>query len=189
RKSQIIFKKGDPGNSIFLVQSGAIQINITALLGEEVNLTILHKGDMFGELTLFDNMPRTSTAKSVGKTELLVMPREKFLDFLALHPKVTVALLGLISKRLRETNQLMERQAARNVNQEMDKQTTFGERLSDKFADFIGSWFFIFIFLVFLFGWIALNFFALIFKPVDPYPFLLLNFFLSCIAAIQGPVI
>src|SRR5205823_355734 len=74
RKSQIIFKKGDPGNSIFLVQSGAIQINITALLGEEVNLTILHKGDMFGELTLFDNMPRTATAKSVGKTELLVMP-------------------------------------------------------------------------------------------------------------------
>jgi uncharacterized membrane protein len=78
---------------------------------------------------------------------------------------------------------------SKNINIEFDRQLTLGERLADKIAEFGGSWRFILTFSgVFLF-WIALNSFALIWKPFDPFPFILLNLVLSCLAAIQAPVI
>lgn len=73
--------------------------------------------------------------------------------------------------------------------QQQDKETTFGERLADKVAEFGGSWAFIITFFSLLFAWIALNAFILLQKPFDPYPFILLNLILSCIAAIQAPII
>src|SRR5260221_3207379 len=66
---------------------------------------------------------------------------------------------------------------------------TLGQRLADKVASFGGSWRFITLFMFFLFAWIAVNAFLLLNKPFDPYPFILLNLILSCIAALQAPVI
>ena len=78
---------------------------------------------------------------------------------------------------------------SKNINIEFDRQLTLGERLADKIAEFGGSWRFILSFSgVFIF-WIALNSFALIWKPFDPFPFILLNLILSCLAAIQAPII
>ncbi len=70
-----------------------------------------------------------------------------------------------------------------------DRQLTIGERTADRFADFAGSWTFIILFFVVLIAWIAVNSVILVFRPFDPYPFILLNLVLSCIAAIQAPVI
>jgi uncharacterized membrane protein len=71
-----------------------------------------------------------------------------------------------------------------------DQQTlTFGQKIADKVASFGGSWTFIISFLVFISLWISVNIFWLIRKPFDPYPFILLNLILSCIAALQAPVI
>ncbi len=70
-----------------------------------------------------------------------------------------------------------------------DRQLTFGERTADRFADFAGSWTFIIMFFVVLFVWIVLNSVILLFRPFDPFPFILLNLVLSCVAAIQAPVI
>ncbi len=70
-----------------------------------------------------------------------------------------------------------------------EKEMTFGEKLSDRVATFGGSWAFIITFFSLLIGWIILNVFILIQKPFDPYPFILLNLILSCIAAIQAPII
>ncbi len=78
---------------------------------------------------------------------------------------------------------------SKNVNIEYERQLTFGERLADKIAEFGGSWNFISLFAVALFIWVALNSYALIVKPFDPYPFILLNLVLSCLAAIQAPII
>jgi uncharacterized membrane protein len=78
---------------------------------------------------------------------------------------------------------------ARNVNVEFERQLTFGERLSDRIAEFGGSWRFIIIFGSVLLGWIALNSAVLLFRPFDPYPYILLNLVLSCLAAIQAPII
>lgn len=78
---------------------------------------------------------------------------------------------------------------SKDLNAEYDQQLTFGERLSDKLADFGGSWRFISIFAAILFLWIALNSIVFILKPFDPYPFIFLNLILSCLAAIQAPII
>jgi uncharacterized membrane protein len=78
---------------------------------------------------------------------------------------------------------------AKNVNLEFDKQLTIGERLSDKLAGFGGSWRFISIFFAFLVIWMVINSISLLSKNFDPYPFILLNLVLSCLAAIQAPVI
>lgn len=76
-----------------------------------------------------------------------------------------------------------------NLNVEFEQKLTLGERLADKIADFGGSWKFIIIFFGILALWIAINSIALIKKPFDPYPFILLNLVLSCTAAIQAPII
>ena len=77
----------------------------------------------------------------------------------------------------------------KNINDEYDKHLTFGEKLSDSIADFGGSWRFIIIFGVTLFLWVALNSVTLFWKPYDPYPYIFLNLILSCLAAIQAPII
>ena len=76
-----------------------------------------------------------------------------------------------------------------DVDMEFEKELTFGEKLSDKLADFGGSWTFLIIFGGILLAWIFLNSIALLAKPFDPYPYILLNLVLSCLAAIQAPVI
>jgi uncharacterized membrane protein len=76
-----------------------------------------------------------------------------------------------------------------NVNAEFNRKLTFGERMADRMATYAGSWRFISIFIAVLLIWICINTVVLIQKPFDPYPFILLNLILSCIAAIQAPVI
>ena len=78
---------------------------------------------------------------------------------------------------------------AKNVEPEIDEKFTFGQRLADKIASFGGSWTFIISFLFFIVIWMFINVYLLINKPYDPYPFILLNLILSCLAALQAPVI
>ncbi|NTU51899.1 MAG: DUF1003 domain-containing protein, partial [Candidatus Aminicenantes bacterium] len=77
----------------------------------------------------------------------------------------------------------------RNVNMEFEEKRTLGQRLADRLAAFGGSWKFIIIFMSVLFGWIILNSIVLVTHRFDPFPFILLNLVLSCLAAIQAPVI
>lgn len=78
---------------------------------------------------------------------------------------------------------------AANVDTEFEMKTTFGQRLADRVAMFGGSWAFLITFATFLALWIAMNSFVLFWRPVDPYPFILLNLLLSCLAAVQAPII
>jgi uncharacterized membrane protein len=78
---------------------------------------------------------------------------------------------------------------SRNINQEFESSMTLGERLADRLADFGGSWIFISIFMGMLIIWMGINTWLLLEKPFDPYPYILLNLVLSCLAAIQAPVI
>jgi uncharacterized membrane protein len=94
------------------------------------------------------------------------------------------ALEAQVIESLREQELL-----SKNVNVEFDRQLTLGERLADKIAEFGGSWRFIIIFGCVLFLWVGLNSSLLLFRPFDPYPYIFLNLILSCLAAIQAPVI
>ena len=96
--------------------------------------------------------------------------------------------LSSIEKRL--VKDLKEQETVtKNINVEFEEQLSFGQKLSDKLASFGGSWKFIIIFGIVLAIWIIINSIALVSKPFDPYPFILLNLILSCLAAIQAPII
>jgi uncharacterized membrane protein len=83
---------------------------------------------------------------------------------------------------------LIQEKVSKNVNHVHSEQLTFGNRLSDSMAKFVGSWGFVSVFIVVLVLWMVVNA-AFLLKPFDPYPFILLNLVLSCIAAIQAPII
>ena len=95
------------------------------------------------------------------------------------------ALEDEVIKSLKEEEELI----ASNINVEFDRQLTRGERIADKVAAFGGSWVFISLFAAILVGWIVVNSVSLLSHPFDPYPYILLNLVLSCIAAVQAPVI
>lgn len=104
----------------------------------------------------------------------------------------------LLSKELKSTDEFnaeyrvkveKERKSAKNLNKEMAQHSTFGEKMADHLAKYAGSWPFIILFLVFLVAWMFLNVTGIFFHPFDKYPFILLNLALSCLAALQAPII
>lgn len=95
------------------------------------------------------------------------------------------ALESEVIKNLKAEEELI----SANVNVEFDRQLTLGERVADRVAEFGGSWSFMFVFAAVMAGWIGFNSFAFFAPPFDPFPYILLNLVLSCLAAIQAPVI
>ncbi|MBS3990576.1 MAG: DUF1003 domain-containing protein [Erysipelothrix sp.] len=89
----------------------------------------------------------------------------------------------------KQIDKLISKHLIRNINELQEEQLTFGNKVADKLADFAGSWKFIISFLVIIVIWISINSWVILFSPYDPYPFILLNLILSCIAALQAPII
>lgn len=106
------------------------------------------------------------------------------------HPTSTLARLGAAERRVVESL-LAQRSVTRDVNRELEENRRLGERLADRIASFGGSWTFILLFLTVLVAWVGLNSIVLARRgeAFDPYPYILLNLFLSMIAALQAPVI
>lgn len=182
----VIFKQGDAGSSLFLIEDGAVEISH----GEgraKVVLTNLFAGQYFGELSLFDGAPRSASAIAVRPSCLVRLDRDELVDFVNKNPGAALRIIAEMSERLRQTNELMSRQVARNVLEEEEDKLTFGQRVADRVARFGGSWPFIGIFASVMFVWMGINIVQLV--RFDPYPFILLNLALSTIAAIQAPII
>lgn len=188
-ENSIIFTKGDSGELIYLIQSGSVSISVAAIDNKPLILSVLGEGDLIGELTLLENKSRTATATTNAETTLYEMPKKTFIAFIQEHPKVALALINMLGERLQHSNLMMTHQVTKNANEEIERELTQSERFADGFANFIGSWTFILIFFAFIAVWMFLNIYALIFRPVDPYPFILLNLGLSCLAAFQAPII
>ena len=107
-RGETIFHKGDPGDSLYLITDGQVKIVLPSEAGEEMTLGVLQTGDMFGELALFDGLPRSATMVAVENTEVLLLYRDDFLGFVGRNPEVATALLGVLSRRLRATNEWIE---------------------------------------------------------------------------------
>ncbi|MGB2869997.1 MAG: DUF1003 domain-containing protein [Bacteroidota bacterium] len=190
KQGEVLFRKGDKGSSMFIIESGIIEISVPdQLQRKDIRISVLHEGEFLGELSLVDGLPRTATAIAVEDANLLEMRRDEFITFLMERPAIAISMVSEIGKRLRATNDLVTSLASKNVNEEMEEQLHFGDRLADKIAEFGGSWTFIIIFLVILIGWMVGNAMQIFFQPFDPFPFIFLNLVLSTIAAIQAPVI
>lgn len=190
KQGEVLFRKGDKGSSMFIIESGIIEISVPdQLQRKDIRISVLHEAEFLGELSLIDGLPRTATAIATEDANLLEMRRDEFMAFLMERPAVAISMVSEIGKRLRATNELVTSLASKNVNEEMEEQLHFGDRLADKIAEFGGSWTFIIIFFVILIGWMVGNIVQIFFKPFDPFPFIFLNLMLSCIAAVQAPVI
>jgi uncharacterized membrane protein len=188
-EGEIIFHYGDSGGEIFILRNGSVELFIESMEGEKIVISENEKGDVIGELSFLDGGARTATALAHKATQTLVMHRDRLLEFIDKHPHAAMDLLTAVGRRLRATDELLRTQVSRNPNLEEEERLTVGQRVADKVAAFGGSWTFIIIFGVILAVWVFINSAALFSKHFDPYPYILLNLFLSMIASVQAPVI
>jgi uncharacterized membrane protein len=188
---ETIFRAGDPGGVMHVVLSGRVDVSILDQDRRRVVLHALGPGEIFGELSLFDGEPRSATVVAVEPTRTFLIDREDLGRLFAHRPRAAIDILAVLGRRLRATDRLLSERVARNPNEVLDQKATFGDHVADGVARFGGSWRFIFSFAAFLAVWVAANTVLLLGRsgPFDPYPFILLNLFLSMLAAIQAPVI
>lgn len=188
-KAATIFRKGDPGDAMYLVDLGKIGISITDADGHTVTLAELGPGDFFGEMAMLDGQGRSATASALEDSRVAKLTRDDFLSFMRGDPRVTLELLNALTQRLRRTDELLRHRVSRNVNQEEEAQLTFADRAADRIAEFGGSWKFIIVSLTIFAAWIVCNTILLTRRPFDPFPFILLNLALNVITALQAPII
>lgn len=190
RKGEVLFRFGEVGTSMVVIEEGKIEISVPVEnQNKEMQISVLHEGEFVGELALIDGLPRTATARAGEACRVQEMKREDFVRFLLERPLVAISMMSEMGKRLRATNELVQSLASKNVNEEIEEQLTFGERVADKVAEFGGSWSFIFSFLGLMIIWMGINTAQIWFRTFDEFPYILLNLMLSTIAALQGPVI
>src|SRR5215510_3386204 len=189
KQGETIFEFGDAGAEVYIVRSGRVEIYVENPDGEKVVLGENEHGDVIGELSFLDGGSRTATAVAVEQTQMLSLHRERLLEFIEKHPHAALDLLTVVGRRLRQTHEMLRTQVSRNVNVEEQERLTFAQKVADRVAAFGGSWTFIIIFGTVMVVWVITNSTALLRNHFDPYPYILLNLFLSMIAAIQAPVI
>jgi len=189
RQGEQIFQYGSSGGEIFIVRKGRVELFIESPDGQKIVLAENERGDVIGEVSFLDGGPRSATAVAKEDSQMLTLNRDRLLDFIDKHPHAAMDLLTVVGRRLRSTDELLRTQVSRNVNVEDQERMTLGARVADRVASFGGSWPFIFIFAAVMIIWTVLNSAALFRPHFDPYPYILLNLFLSMLAAIQAPVI
>src|ERR1051326_791080 len=188
-KGETVFSFGDAGDSLYIVRRGAVQVFVENTEGEKIILGENLPGELFGEISLLDGGSRTATAVATDETECFVLSREHLLELITKHPHAAMDMLTVMGRRLRSTDELLRTHVTRNLNTEEEELLTFGQHIADKVATFGGSWTFIFLFAAVLISWVIINSELILKRPFDPYPYILLNLFLSMLAAIQAPVI
>jgi CRP/FNR family cyclic AMP-dependent transcriptional regulator len=189
---EILFQAGEPGESLFIVRSGAIELYIKDTAGQKIVLTIAEEGQLFGELSLLDSGPRTATALALTDAELLVLDREDLLLLFQKRPEAGLHMLAALSGLTRKADELLRTRVSRNVNEEMDVHATPLQRIADWIAWFSGSMMFLILNGIWFISWIAINTLPLGISSFDPFPFGLLTMivsleaiFLSCFVLIS----
>ena len=185
----MIFDQGDTGSAMYIVQSGDINIHLPGEGSRRISLKDIARGEYFGELALFDEMPRSASALATTHAVLLELQRDTLESFLERRPKVAMAILRTMSERLRETNTMLSARAAKNVDEEFDKNLSWSDRMADVVAELNGSWKFILFLLALTVLWCLVNTGMILRSPLDPYPFQFFNLALAILVGLQGPLI
>jgi uncharacterized membrane protein len=187
-EGELVFRQGDIPRHLFVVEQGFVDIVLPAL-GADIIVASFEAGSFFGELAVFDHQPRNAAARAGPGTRLIAVPIDAVGHLLEHHHAATLHFMRVIIGRLRAADELLARVKIRNVNDMADAKMSVGEKVADAVARFGGSWTFIISFGVFLLAWMALNSAWLMRAPPDPFPYIFLNLILSCLAALQAPVI
>ena len=182
-----LFNYGDPGDSLYIVRAGEVEIFFKNDTGERIVLETAGKGDFFGEISLLDGGARTASARVTKDLEAVVVDRGDLESFLRARPAAAMELLTAAGRRLRESAKLLRRTASRNVNEETEDKRTAVMRAADWISDFSGSLPFLFIHCGLFFVWIILNTGPLAQTPIggwDAFPYGLLTMCVSLEAII-----
>ena len=185
---QRIYKTGDPGGQAYVMVSGKVRVTTVDQDQQEVIVDEPEHGEFFGFASMLEQTPHQTNAVAVDETVCIEIDRSDIAVLLQRKPLAGMDMLTVLGRQFHASQQLVRLRAMRNPNEVIDREATFGERIADSVAGFGGSWTFIIIFLVVLVVYSAVNIF-LGNKAWDPYPFILLNLFLSMLAALQAPVI
>jgi uncharacterized membrane protein len=174
-----LFQAGDPGDSLFIVRVGEIELFIKDTAGQKIVLTRAEQGDMFGELAMLDTGPRTATAVALIDTEVLVLDRDDLILLFQRKPEAALHMLAALSGITRKADELLRTRVSRNVNEEMEEHYNLLQRIADWLAWFSGSMPFLLSHTFWFVIWISLNTFILGARAFDPFPFGLLTMIVS----------
>jgi uncharacterized membrane protein len=177
RAGAVIFGAEQTGGTLYIVQSGQVELSIINDDDEKLVLEMIESGDFFGELSLLDGGSRSATAMATQPTDTLVLERHEFLDLMLQKPHMAQDVMVALAKRIRRTDNLLRQRVSRNVNEIADEKLTVGQRIADVIAEFSGSIPFLVLNAVFFAVWLIMNAFPQI--AFDPYPFGLLTMIVS----------
>jgi uncharacterized membrane protein len=185
---QRIYKTGDSTGQAYVMVSGRVRVTTLDQDHQEVVVDEPSHGEFFGFASMLEQTPHQTTAIALEPSECLEVDRNDIAVLLQRKPMAGMDMLTVLGKQFHASQQLVRVRANRNPNQVIEEEATFGQRIADRVAGFGGSWTFILTFLTVLVIYTAINI-VLGRSAWDPYPFILLNLFLSMLAAIQAPVI
>jgi CRP/FNR family transcriptional regulator, cyclic AMP receptor protein len=185
---QRIYKKDDGGGQAYVMLSGKVRVTSIDEDQQEVVVDEPAPGEFFGFASMLEMTPHHTSAIALEDTACLEVTRDDITALLERKPHAGMDLLTMLGRQVHSTQELVRMRAARNPNDLIEEKATLGEHIADQVAQFGGSWTFIIAFGVILVVYTATN--SLLHnKAWDPYPYILLNLFLSMLAAIQAPVI
>ena len=185
---QRIYKTGDDGGKAYVVLSGRVEVAVIDEDNQEVVIDTPAAGEMFGLASMLAASPHLTTATALEETAAIEIDRHDLTALVQRKPLAGLDILTMIGRHFRAAQELVRARATRNPYEVIAERLTVGDRLADAVARFGGSWSFIIAFGLVLVAWAAVNV-ALVTRAWDPYPFILLNLFLSMLAAVQAPVI
>jgi CRP/FNR family cyclic AMP-dependent transcriptional regulator len=185
---QRIYKIGDPGGRAYVMVAGKVRITTVDQDHQEVVVDEPAAGEFFGFASMLEQTPHQTTALALEDTECIQVDRDDIAILLQRKPHAGMDMLTVLGRQFHASQQLVRVRANRNPNEVIEEAATFAQRTADSVAQFGGSWAFIITFAVVIVTYTIINI-ALSGRAWDPYPFILLNLFLSMLAAIQAPVI
>jgi CRP/FNR family cyclic AMP-dependent transcriptional regulator len=185
---QRIYKIGDPGMHAYILLSGSVEVSVVDDDHQEVVVDQPGHGEFFGFASMLEQTAHQTSALAMEQTTCVEVSRDDIAILLQRKPMAGMDMLTVLGHQFHASQQLVRIRATRNPNEVIEEKYTLGEHIADKVASFGGSWTFIITFGVVLIAYTSTNV-GLRARAWDPYPFILLNLFLSMLAAIQAPVI
>jgi uncharacterized membrane protein len=185
---QRIYKVGDTSGRAYVIVSGSVRITTVDEDNQEVVIDQPGEGEFFGFASMLERTPHQTEAIALEETVCIELDPEDIFVLIQRKPHAGMDMLAQLGHQFHTSHHLVRIRANRHPNEIIEEHETLGERVADAVASFGGSWTFIGTFMAVLLVYVFLNHY-LDGKAWDPYPFILLNLFLSMLAAIQAPVI
>jgi len=186
--NQRIYKIGDTDGHAYVMFSGKVRVTTVDEDHQEVVVDEPSHGEFFGFASMLEQTAHQTNATALSEAVCLEVDRHDIFTLLQQKPHAGMDMLSVLGHQFHAAQQLVRGRAARNPNEIIEAEASFGERVADGVASFGGSWTFIIAFLVMMIIYTIIQV-ALGRSAWDPYPFILLNLILSMLAAIQAPVI